>query len=52
MVDVLTDVREYIDRLHIAGHSIGDDHGDDPILIGRTGGRSTPGGRTTRTTSG
>ena len=27
------DVREYIDRLHIDGHTIGEDHDDDPILI-------------------
>ena len=30
---MLLDVREYIDRLHIDGHTIGDDHDDDPILI-------------------
>lgn len=30
---MLQDVREYIDRLHIAGHTIGDDHDDDPVLI-------------------
>jgi polyphosphate kinase len=30
---VLKDVREYIDRLHIDGHSIGEDHDDDPVLL-------------------
>ena len=30
---MLHDVREYIDRLHIDGHTIGEDHDDDPILI-------------------
>ena len=30
---MLHDVREYIDRLHIDGHTIGDDHDDDPVLI-------------------
>lgn len=30
---VLTDVREYIDRLRIQGHTIGEDHDDDPVLI-------------------
>jgi polyphosphate kinase len=30
---MLHDVREYIDRLHIDGHSIGEDHDDDPVLI-------------------
>jgi polyphosphate kinase len=34
---VLLDVREYIDRLHIDGHTIGDDHDDDPILIDQHG---------------
>jgi polyphosphate kinase 2 len=36
---MLMDVREYIDRLKIDGHTIGEDHDDDPILIdpdGRT----------------
>jgi len=36
---MLKDVREYIDRLHIDGHTIGEDHDDDPVLIdpeGRT----------------
>jgi polyphosphate kinase 2 len=30
---MLKDVREYIDRLQIAGHFIVEDHDDDPILI-------------------
>ena len=30
---MLSDVREYIDRLHIDGHTIGEDHDDDPVLI-------------------
>ena len=30
---MLRDVREYIDKLHIDGHTIGEDHDDDPILI-------------------
>ena len=30
---MLRDVRAYIDRLHIGGHSIGEDHDDDPVLI-------------------
>ena len=30
---MLQDVREYIDRLHIDGHTIGEDHDDDPVLI-------------------
>ena len=34
---MLLDVREYIDRLHIDGHTIGDDHDDDPILIDQHG---------------
>jgi polyphosphate kinase 2 len=34
---MLTDVREYIDRLGIDGHSIGDDFDDDPILLGPDG---------------
>jgi len=36
---MLKDVREYIDRLHIDGHTVGEDHDDDPVLIdpeGRT----------------
>jgi polyphosphate kinase 2 len=34
---MLTDVREYIDRLRIDGHSIGEDHDDDPILLDAEG---------------
>ncbi len=34
---MLTDVREYIDRLQIAGHTIGDDHDDDPELLDASG---------------
>jgi polyphosphate kinase 2 len=34
---MLDDVREYIDRLQIEGHSIGEDHDDDPILIDADG---------------
>ncbi len=34
---MLTDVREYIDRLGVAGHSIGADHDDDPELIDGAG---------------
>jgi len=30
---MLRDVREYIDRLHINGHHIGDDYDDDPVLL-------------------
>lgn len=30
---MLEDVREYIDRLQIDGHTIGEDHDDDPVLI-------------------
>ncbi len=33
MRDMLRDLREYIDHLQIEGHTIGDDHDDDPILI-------------------
>ena len=29
---MLRDVREYIDRLQIDGHTIGEDHDDDPVL--------------------
>ena len=36
---MLGDVREYIDRLHIDGHTIGEDHDDDPLLSTRTAGR-------------
>jgi len=34
---MMHDVREYIDRLQIHGHSIGEDHDDDPILIDAAG---------------
>jgi polyphosphate kinase len=34
---MLMDVREYIDRLKIDGHTIGEDHDDDPILIDPSG---------------
>ena len=34
---MLEDVREYIDRLHIDGYTIGDDHDDDPVLIDPAG---------------
>ena len=34
---MLTNVREYIDRLHIAGHRVGEDHDDDPILFDSDG---------------
>ncbi len=34
---MLQDVREYIDRLHIEGFSIGEDHDDDPVLIDPSG---------------
>jgi polyphosphate kinase 2 len=34
---VLTDVREYIDRLQIDGHTIGADHDDDPELLDSAG---------------
>jgi len=30
---MLEDVREYIDRLKIDGHTIGEDHDDDPVLL-------------------
>ncbi len=30
---VIQDVREFIDRLQIDGHTIGEDHDDDPVLI-------------------
>ena len=30
---MLQDVREYIDKLQIEGHSIGEDHDDDPVLL-------------------
>ncbi|WP_426241394.1 polyphosphate kinase 2 [Nocardioides sp. LHG3406-4] len=34
---MLQNVREYIDKLHIDGHSLGDDHDDDPVLIDAAG---------------
>lgn len=34
---MLTDVREYIDRLQIEGHTIGADHDDDPELLDPAG---------------
>jgi polyphosphate kinase 2 len=34
---MLGDVREYIDRLQVEGHSLGDDHDDDPVLIDADG---------------
>ena len=34
---MLEDVREFIDRLHIEGYSVGEDHDDDPELIDPTG---------------
>ena len=34
---MIHDVREYIDRLQIAGHTIGEDHDDDPVLIDAEG---------------
>jgi polyphosphate kinase len=34
---MLMDVREYIDALKIDGHTIGEDHDDDPILIDPSG---------------
>jgi polyphosphate kinase len=34
---MLTDVREYIDKLRIDGHTIGEDHDDDPILLDARG---------------
>jgi polyphosphate kinase len=34
---MLQNVREYIDRLHIDGHSLGEDHDDDPILLDVSG---------------
>jgi len=30
-------VREYIDRLHIEGHSLGEDYDDDPVLLDADG---------------
>ena len=34
---MLDNAREYIDRLHIEGHTIGEDHDDDPVLIDPAG---------------
>jgi polyphosphate kinase 2 len=34
---MLLNVREYIDKLHIDGHTIGEDHDDDPVLIDASG---------------
>jgi polyphosphate kinase 2 (PPK2 family) len=34
---MIDDLRAYIDRLQIEGHTIGEDHDDDPILIDPTG---------------
>jgi polyphosphate kinase 2 len=34
---MLENVREYIDRLHIDGHFLGEDHDDDPVLLDATG---------------
>ena len=34
---MLHDVREYIDKLQIDGHTIGEDHDDDPILLDKHG---------------
>ncbi|AKU16321.1 polyphosphate kinase 2 [Luteipulveratus mongoliensis] len=34
---MLENVREYIDRLNTEGHTIGEDHDDDPVLIGPDG---------------
>ncbi len=34
---MLENVREYIDKLHIDGHSLGEDHDDDPVLIDASG---------------
>jgi polyphosphate kinase 2 len=34
---MLHNVREYIDRLQIEGHTIGEDHDDDPILLDADG---------------
>ncbi len=47
---MLKDVREYIDRLHIDGHTIGEDHDDDPVLIDAdgTGGGHLAGGLSVR----
>jgi polyphosphate kinase len=34
---MLQDVREYIDRLHIDGHTVAEDYDDDPVLIDAQG---------------
>jgi len=34
---MLMDVRQYIDKLQIDGHSIGEDHDDDPVLLDPSG---------------
>ncbi len=34
---MIENVREYIDKLHIDGHSLGEDHDDDPVLIDAAG---------------
>jgi polyphosphate kinase len=34
---MLSDVREYIDRMQSEGYTVGEDHDDDPILIDPTG---------------
>ena len=34
---MLQNVREYIDKLHIDGHTLGEDHDDDPVLIDASG---------------
>ena len=34
---MLGDVREYIDRLHVDGFHIGEDHDDDPVLLDADG---------------
>ncbi len=34
---MLDNVREYIDRLRIDGHTLGEDHDDDPVLIDAAG---------------
>ncbi|WP_344772540.1 polyphosphate kinase 2 [Nocardioides panacisoli] len=34
---MLQDVREYIDKLQIEGHTIGEDHDDDPVLLDAEG---------------
>ncbi|GAA1857433.1 polyphosphate kinase 2 [Myceligenerans crystallogenes] len=34
---MLEDVRQYIDKLQIDGHTVGEDHDDDPVLIDPAG---------------